>query len=181
MMTLAAGILAFAAVQLQMRDQRRTLREKQETQKRAIATGILYEIDSFFLLELEGVEKTLSLWDAASDPLPSSAFIRQNSFEIYRANSLLLGSLNPKSVSAIVKFYTMAGTYEALAREYEHFLDRVYSGVNAKEFEKCARQRLKMLRDLIPQMKELTTNVSKAVAEDCGLNELVDKDDAQAH
>lgn len=165
----------------QIKAQRDAEKEEMVRQKRAVATAVLYEIESFFMLELEQVEKTLSAWDSVKDPILSSACIRQNSFDIYKMNSLMLGRLNAKSISAIVKWYTMAETFVELVRQYERYFEWAYTGVNSAQSEKIARQRLTMLRDLIPALKGLTTSVTTSVARDCGLSELIAGNDAEAH
>lgn len=192
LMTLIAGVIAFVAVIVQIRSssrqvrdqinaQRDAERDKDDRQRKAIAASILFEIDSFYRLELEAVEKSVEGWEAATGRLPSSAFVRQNSFDTYRATLPILGFLSTKSVSAIVKFYTMAGAYDALLREYQHFMDFAFSSANRGDFENCARDRLKEIRVLIPGLKELATTVSTFVARDCGLEELIAQNNAQTH
>ncbi|MGA2608624.1 MAG: hypothetical protein ABSH01_14355 [Terriglobia bacterium] len=190
--TLLAAVLGFGAIWHQTRSSYRQLREQlaaqrdaegeeRERQKRAIATAILFEIDSFYRIELKLVENTLSSWDSATEPLPTAVGLRGNTSDIYRANSVILGSLGAKSVSAIVKFYSMVGLYEGLFRDYQHCLDMASHGVNPAVNESCARERLNTIRGLIPELRKLKTGVCNSVARDCGLDELVEKDDAQTH
>jgi hypothetical protein len=188
--TLLAAVLGFGAIWHQTRSSYRQLREQlaaqrdaereeQEKQNRAIASAILYEIDIFRRLELEKIEKTLGSWDPASGSFPSASGWRQNTFELYRANSYKLGFLNAKSVSAIVKFYAMAGVYEGLFRDYQRFLDLGVAGVNKALADKYCREQIKRIPDLLPPLKTLATTVCTSVARDCGLDELVEKDDAK--
>lgn len=176
-----AGVLAFAAVQWQMWDQRRTLRQEQEKQNRAIASAILYEIGMYRRLELEQVEKTLCSWDPASGSFPSAGVWRQNSFELYKANSYKLGFLNARSVSAIVKSYAMAGIYEGFVRDYQGFLDLGVAGMSQVQVDKHCREQIEQICDLLPPLKKLASEVCISVARDCGLDELIERSDAQTH
>jgi hypothetical protein len=197
-MTLIAGVIAFIAVIIQIRSsskqvqdqikaQRDAEREERERHKRAIATAILYEIDSFYRIDLELADKTLAGWDAASNNLPSAAGLRTNISEIYKGISPLLGSLNASSVSAIVKFYSMVGTYEGLWHSYQFSLDMLRAPANAavrlspQSLMNDAKTQLKGIRDLIPQLKELAATVTSSVAHDCGLDELIGRGNAQTH
>jgi len=101
-------------LQKQLEAERNARTEEAERQKRSIATAILYEIDNFYRMELDLVEKNLASRDAAKDNLATAVGLRTNISEIYKAVSPILGSLNAKSVSAIVRFHSMVGAYEGL-------------------------------------------------------------------
>jgi hypothetical protein len=135
------------------------------------------------MIELEQVEKTLNRQASESNFLPSAVGLRSNITEIYKAVSAILGSLNAKSVSAIIKFYSMVGLYEGQWRNYQHFLDMLWRLGPQKEvldaFTKCAKDELESIRSLIPELKKLATSVSTAVAQDCGLDELIGRTDAK--
>lgn len=194
--TLLAAVLGFGAIWHQTRSSYRQLREQlaaqrdaereeRERQKRAIATAVLYEIDSFYRIELDLVEKNLDNWDGANNSLPTGAGLRTNISEIYKGVSPLLGSLNAKSVSAIVKFYSMVGTYEGLCRDYQNLLDMIWAPVNPavnlnpQSLVNEAKARLNSIRGMIPQLKTLAANVTNFVAHDCGLDELIERSDAK--
>jgi hypothetical protein len=194
LMTLIAGLTAFVAVIIQirssskqlhdqMKSQRDAEREERERQKRAIATVILYEIDNFYMIELELVEKKLAGWDGANDHLPTAISFRANTAEIYKAVSPILGSLNAKSVSAIVKFYSMVGSYEGQWRDYQYCLDKLWlpgtPPVISEAFAKHAKEQLEGIRKMIPGLKKLAANVSNSVAQDCGLDEPIGRTDAK--
>jgi hypothetical protein len=198
LMTLIAGLIAFAAVIFQIRSsskqvqdqikaQRDAEREEKERQKRAIATAIICEIDSFFAIELDLVEKSLASWDGTSNNLALPAGLRTNVSEIYRGVSPLLGSLSAKSVNAIVKFYSMVGTYEGLWRNYQYCLDMLRAPLNpavdlkARDLANEAGSQLKIIREIIPRLKTLAWTVIECVAHDCGLEELIGRSDAQTH
>lgn len=155
--------------------------EEVNRQRSATATALLYEIDSFFMMELAQTEKALDGLDLNVCPLPKIFFSRPNCFDVYKANAAFLGCLDPASVSAIVKFYTMAGTFEVFKREYQHCIDGALRGIRTQDFENTARARLKDIYAIIPSMKALTTNVCNRVAKNCNLENLVRNDDAQTH
>jgi hypothetical protein len=161
---------------------KRSRREDLERQKKAIATGLLYEIDNFFRLELEGIEKMISQWNEATDLPPTGMPFRRTTFDVFRGSCPVLGLLGPKSVSAITKFYLMAEAYQSLASDYQRLMDLASTDIRANPYATGrAAIKLKELRKIIPATKELATRVTVAVANDCGLEELVAKGDAQAH
>lgn len=196
--TLFAAVLGFGAIWHQTRSSYRQLREQlaaqrdaereeRERQKRTIATAILYEIGSFYMFELDLHEKNLASWDGANNSFPTAAGLRTNVSEIYKGVSPHLGSLNAKSVAAIVKFYSMMGTYEGMWRNYQYCLDMLRTPVNPavnlnpQDLVNDAKAQLNSIRDLIPKLKELAATVTNSVARDCGLNELIGRSDAQTH
>ena len=204
LMTLIAGVIAFVAVIIQIRSsskqvqdqikaQREAEGEERERQRRAIATSILFEIDSFRMIELDLVEESLASRNTAatSGPkvynLPTAVGMRTNISEIYKGVAPLLGSLNAKSVSAIVKFYSAAGTYEGLWRTYQYCLEILQAPVNPavhldpQSLANEAERQLKSIRSLIPQLRTLAADVVKSVAQDCGLDELIERGNAQTH
>jgi len=193
-LTLVAAVIAFIAIIMQIRSsskqvqdqvkaQRDAEREERERQRRAIATALLYEIESFYTVELELTEKELAGWDPASNDLPTGFALRTNTSEIYKGVSALLGSLNAKSVSAIVRFYSAVGRYEGLWHDYQYMSGMAWSPasreVDRQNAANQAKAQLKMIRDLIPHLKSLAGNISQRVAHDCGLDELIAKEDAK--
>ena len=194
--TLVAAAIGFLAIVYQVRSSSRQLREQMadqhqasaeelERQERAIARAIRYEIDNFYVMELDLVENNLANWHAGNDNLPTAAGLRTNISEIYKAVSPILGSLNARSVSAIVKFYSMVGSYEGLWRDYQYCLDMIWCPgkppVVVDAFRKRAGEGLEAVRSLIPELKKLAENVSKSLTQDYGLDELVGRSDAETH
>ncbi len=161
--------------------------EESERQKRAIATAILFEIDSFCGVDLDLAAMSLARWDADSNNLPSATHLRTNIAEIYKGISPLLGSLNAVSVGAIVRFYSMVGTYEGLWRSYQYSLDMLrIPGSPAVKMDPQrlvddAKAQLKSIGDLIPSLRTLAESVTNSVARDCGVEELIPKGNAQTH
>jgi hypothetical protein len=72
-------------------------------------------------------------------------------------------------------------------RNYQYSLDMLRIPVNPavnlnpQNLVDDAKAQLNSIRDLIPQLKELAATVTKSVARDYGLNELIGRSDAQAH
>jgi len=193
-LALVAAAIAFIAVIIQIRSsskqvqeqikaQRDAEREERERQRRANATALLYEIESFYTVELELTEKELAGWDPASNDLPTWFALRTNTSEIYKGVSPLLGSLNAKSVSAIVRFYSAVGRYEGHRHNYQYMSGMAWSpagrAVDRQNAANQAKAQLKMIRELIPHLKSLAGNISQRVAHDCGLDELIAKEDAK--
>ena len=195
-MTLVAGVIAFMAViiqirsaskqvQDQMKAQRDAEREEKERQRRAIATAILFEIDSFCVVDLDLAARSLARWDADRNNLPSATHLRTNISEIYKGISPLLGSLNAVSVGAIVRFYSMVGTYEGLWHSYQYSLDMLRIPGNPavkmdpQKLVDDAKAQLKSICDLIPSLRTLAESVTNSVARDCGVEELIPKGDAK--
>ena len=174
-------------VEDQIKAQRDAEREGQARQKRAIATAILFEIDCFRTIELDYVERHLAHCGGASDAFPTAAGLRTNLSQIYKGVSPLLGSLNAKSVSAIVSFYSLVGTYEGLWRDYAYYLDILRAPVNPtvhlrpQDLASEAKRQLESIRGFIPRLRTLAGDVINSVAHDCGLEELIEKSDAQTH
>ena len=196
--TLLAAVLGFGAIWHQTRSSYRQLREQlaaqrdaereeRERQKRAVATALLFEIDCFRTIELDFVEESLARRHRASNGFPTGAGLRTNLSEIYRGVSPLLGSLNSKSVSAIVRFYSMVGMYEALWREYQYCLDMLRSPVNPsvnidpQRLANEAERQVECIRSFIPKLKTLAGNVINLIAHDCSLEELIERSNAQTH
>jgi len=194
--TLVGAFVALVAVMWQVRSSSKHLRDQiaaqrvaeedeRERQRRAIATAILFEIDSFCLFELDLDVRYLARWDPDSNSLPSPAGLRTNVTEIYKGISPLFGSLNAVSVSAIVKFYSMVGMYEGLWHRYQYSLDMLRNPTNSaveidpESLLNDVRAQLKTIRDLIPEIRKLAENVTNSVARECGVEELLSKGDAK--
>jgi hypothetical protein len=151
MMTLAAGILAFVAVQLQMRDQRRTLREEQETQKRAVAKAILFEIDGFYRYHLRGLRDYLKSFDLERQmPLPVVKPIETNPFSIYEGNAGRLGELEPEVLQAVVEFYNAAGRHVSTRAAWKASIEGILAGRNNAVEQEATRRLATEIQKALP-------------------------------
>ena len=115
LMTLVAGIIAFAAVIIQIRSsskqlhdqmktQRDAEREEQERLKKAVATAILFEIDSVYSRFVGFVEDRSLPRDALGTDFP-----------VFAANAGQLGLLHQEAVAVVVRFYGAVSEYALTA------------------------------------------------------------------
>jgi hypothetical protein len=160
LMTLMAGVIAFFAVIMQIRSsskqvqdqikaQRDAEREELERRKKALATGILFEIDNFYVYHVgrayDYINKALQM-----KRLPEVARIPSSLFSVYQGNAGRLGDLPNDVVRVIVDFYSKAAQYLALREDYRAERERR----GELPFEHPANQRAKSLcaltRDFLP-------------------------------
>ena len=136
LMTLAAGIIAFFAVIIQIRsssrqlrdqikDQRDAEREEQERQKQSVATAILFEIDHVYRL--------------ISDQVHAGDFnirylIPPNRFVVFEANAGYLGSLGSDLAQTIVRLYGEAGRYFLGSQQHLREIENAKAAAAAKSF-----------------------------------------------
>jgi hypothetical protein len=163
-MTLIAGVLAFAAVQWQMWDQRRTLRQEQERQNRAVATAILFEIDSFYAVYLRQPRDFLAGKDIEKDELPRFTLIGPNPFPVYRGNTGKIGELLVECVHALVGFFQQADSILSNLSDYSSTLERqrrmrfeastrrtLDNTLDLKMEESLARKQLGRIKGVLPE------------------------------
>ena len=120
LMTLIAGLMAFAAVIIQIRSssrqvreqitsQRDAEREEQDRQSRAVAAAILFEIDNVYRLIFDQVN---------ADDFNLRYLIPPNRFVVFEANAGYLGSLGNDLAQAIVRFYGVAARHFLTSQQY---------------------------------------------------------------
>jgi|GEM_PF-694174 hypothetical protein len=101
----------------QMRTQRDAEREEQERQKKAVATGILFEIDNFYVYHVGGaydyIREVLQRRE-----LPEVARIPSSLFSMYQGNTGRLGDLPNEVVRVVVDFYSKAAQFLAVREDY---------------------------------------------------------------
>jgi hypothetical protein len=128
LMTLLAGIIAFAAVIIQIRSsskqlhdqmkaQRDAKEEEQGGQKKAVATAIIFEIDDFYRYHLKGVYGYLEE-TARKGELIEVVRVPPSLFAVYRGNTPRLGQLPDKVVEVVIHFYSKADKFFALIEDY---------------------------------------------------------------
>jgi hypothetical protein len=129
-LTLAAGLIAFVAVIMQIRSsskqvrdqieaQRIAERKEQERQKTTLARAILFEIHSLYTTHLREVKAKLEKANLNMGSPPLIDPLAADPFPVYRANAGRLAELEESLVARIVEFYAVAGSYVAMWREYE--------------------------------------------------------------
>jgi hypothetical protein len=164
-MTLLAGIIAFAAVIIQIRSSSRQVREQitaqrdaeredLERQKQAVARALLFEMDGFYRYPLKPVEITLKQNDGAVNPaaIPAGADL---TFPIYEGNSSVLGGLDEMIVAAVVMFYNDASMFVRTLNEYNALVTRFFNSRDPV-VEEQALARLRQIRFLLPSLIDIT-------------------------
>jgi hypothetical protein len=160
-MTLIAGVLAFAAVQWQMWDQRRTSRQEQMRQKRAVATAILFEIDSFYRYFVRDASALLK------DTRDNEPFVAKStsafSFTAYVGNAGNLGQLSQDIVQGIVAFYGCATVLLTTMHDHSEAVKRSLEARDNIDWGYLAKQYFTHMTASFPALKVLTYNVSKTL------------------
>jgi len=159
LMTLAAGIIAFSAVIIQirasskqlreqMRTQRDAEREEQERQKKAVARAILFEIDDFYRYHVRGVRGYLEEI-ARKGGLLEVVRIAPSMLAVYRGNTSRLGELPDEVVEVVVHFYSKAQQFFALREDYKGERER-HAGSADHPNNRKERTLFSHLRDSLP-------------------------------
>jgi hypothetical protein len=184
LMTLMAGIIAFIAVIIQIRSsskqvqdqlkaQRDAEREGREGQKKAVATALLFEIDSFYRLHVRETNESLRGWSPTTGDLFEAKSISPQPFPVYNGNASVLGSLDEDLVFNIVEFYGAAAQYLSALRDYKMeferpryniALPRSATGASAAP-EAMARSLLHELQQGLPRLINFAFVASKKLCE----------------
>ncbi len=154
-MTLIAGVLAFAAVQWQMWDQRESLRQEQMRQSRAVAKAVLFEINNFYCYYVRDVQAFLKGQDVLSCKMLGIKSIPSDAFPIYRGNAITVGVLEDDMVGNIVGFYSTAEAYLSILRDYRIESERYYQQGGDKVAEEKARTFLGQVKSTGPEITKL--------------------------
>lgn len=155
-MTLIAGVLAFAAVQWQMWHQRRTSRQEQENHKRAIAKALLFEVDDFYSNNLRGVYDHYRSFDGAIEKLPGVTGMDRRPFAVYDGNTASLGILSDEVVRSVVVFYDTARRHLSINRDFKELLREYQYGTHSPEAGQEASQLFFYVRGSIPRLTRLS-------------------------
>lgn len=163
LMTLLAGIIAFAAVIIQIRSSSKQLKkqlnaqrqsdlEEDERQKRAVAKAILYEIDDFARYHFADRPKFFEHEVPPHAKLPVMKVVNPKSLAVFKANAGRLGQLDDGAVKAIIDFYGAAETYQSLSRAYAEVSEIVHRGTYIILEREFALAILGELRELFPKL-----------------------------
>jgi hypothetical protein len=101
MATLIAGVVAFGAVQWQLRRQRQTQHEDRLAESRSVATAILFEIDLVYRSMIRETAKILE--DAGEREFVAKPHPLH--FPVYEGNTTKLGQLPSEIVQDVVQCY----------------------------------------------------------------------------
>ena len=154
LMTLVAGIIAFMAVEHQIKVQRDASKQEDITRNRALAKAILFEIDSFYRLYIVDLPGGFAKKDPKADKLIGMKSISPDPFPIYHANAGKLGGLNEQTIAEVVRFYSFADAYIHTISEYKTQSERYYAGENPVVSEEIARFYWGQLKDALPELVE---------------------------
>lgn len=177
LLALAAGVITFAAVMIQIHYSSKQLRDQMKAQEEArlaevkrrrlsLETAILFEIDDFYARYLQGKQPPSGVVEATEHDgkraINYELTLDPNPFTVYQQVAGRLGELDTVSVGAIVHFYNMASVYLALLRAYDDAQARLLSGRGPNtdlEVLKVLADRLKShfsdLEQLVPLILKL--------------------------
>ena len=157
LLTFIGGLLAFFAILCQVRHADAGLKQQlqaekdarsqeSEDRKRAVATGLLYEIDRFYSIYIGRFLKILG--EAAKEkrhPQVESPGTRP--FSVYPANCGDIGELDKELVQTIVDFYALAQRHalriEEYVRSYSVALTDPQGVIKASQVEKALQPGIK--------------------------------------
>jgi hypothetical protein len=108
---------SFKNLQKQLEADRNARAEEAEGQRKAVATGILFEIDNFYVYHVGGaydyIREVLQRRE-----LPEVARIPSSLFSMYQGNTGRLGDLPNEVVRVVVDFYSKAAQFLAVREDY---------------------------------------------------------------
>jgi hypothetical protein len=165
--TLAAGIIAFVAVWLQIKASRsqiesqlkadRVQREaSQKSEILAVEKAILFEIDDFYREYLRDVRDALEEITPEAGPLPFVKRIGTTSFPVFQGNSGKIGLLSDEHAEAIIHFYGAAQGHLRALSEYKAFREKLLLGVPIPGTDVLARINLRHIKQSLPELIKLT-------------------------
>ena len=100
----------------QLEGEKRAREEEKERRKKSVATGLLFEVDSFYQSHLQDFLGPKA--DVKLSELPFIRSVALNPFPVYEANASSIGEFPSDLVADIVKFYGVAEDYLCDLRDY---------------------------------------------------------------
>jgi hypothetical protein len=172
-MTLAAGVIAFVAVIIQIRSSSKQVQdqikahrdaeqEERERQKRAVASAILFEIDSSYRYLLRDVREFLRTVDPEKEELRTLGIKPLVArFPVLDANAVRIGDLGEHAAADVVWFYSGIRAYlaslDAFALSHEQWLGKPDDAL----LEHKTRAYLSHAKNTIPSLIYLAHEVSR--------------------
>jgi hypothetical protein len=156
-------------VQDQIKAQRDAEREELERQKRAVAAGILFEIDSFYVYHVGGAYDYINEFLRRRE-LPEVVRIASSLFSVYQGNTGRLGDLPNEVVRVVVDFYGKAAQFLAVREDYrgerERHLDLPFEHPdNRKAITLCGH-----VRDFLPGLARAAYIACEKLCDVAGLD-----------
>jgi hypothetical protein len=135
LMTLVAGIIAFAAILLQIRSSRKEVQRQlnaekesraleEKRQKEAVARALLFEIVNFYAFYRVYVRPFLDRVDVENCMPPTLSAPGSDFFAVYHSNAGRLGAFQQMLVEKVVQFYGLAELLLTNIRAYTWSLAR---------------------------------------------------------
>lgn len=152
LIALYAGVIAFVAIMIQLEEERNAHVAEQERQRRALATAILFEINSFYCDYVGGLQAVLRDMDVEGCKLLGMRMIPADTFPIYRGNAINIGLLEAALVGSLVGFYSDADAYLCALRDYRVESDRYYHQGADPVAEEKARTFLRKIKSAGPEV-----------------------------
>jgi len=138
--------------------------QERERQRRAVATAILFEIDSFYRHHLGQVRDLLALFER-SNQLPGTVPPSSHGFVVYHANASRLGDLPRELAGRIVRFYGMAEHYNVVREDYRARLES-----EAPQDQGVAQIQFRQLKNLTSKLELCAYELSKEFCSYLGLH-----------
>lgn len=164
---LFVGLIAFLAVMIQIEEDRIRRFEDQERENKALATAILFEIDSIyrgFVREVEALFKKVGP-DANFERDLMAKRIEKFPFAVYEGCAPLLGRLLPQMVEGIVHLYGGVAIYLMN-------LNELYAAVERAQSASCGDHRrtevdhwVQQVRNQVEPLRILAAEVSERLCE----------------
>jgi hypothetical protein len=162
-----AGLLAFlgirsqihhadAGLQLQLDAEKKAREDASNAQRRAVATALLFEIDSQYVSNVRDILKAFGEQDAT----PALTRTGPDPFPVYVGNANMLGSLPVSLVEVIVNYYGALRDYVAIIDEYAHGYEIQLQGNSTGRA---------LMKSLVPQIKSDGTAIIQLTYTVCGL------------
>ncbi len=135
LMTLLAGIIAFAAVIIQIRSSSRSVTAQMQADRdtrldeerrgrQAVARALLFEILNFYRIYQEQVRKPLDSGSPNAVQFPTLGSPGPGAFDVYRANAGKLGQFDDQIVQSVVTFYVEAEWFVSTLDSYNRSVYR---------------------------------------------------------
>jgi hypothetical protein len=162
-----AGLLAFfgirsqihhadAGLQRQLDAEKKAREEASNAQRRAVATALLFEIDSQYVSNVRDILKSFDEQDA----MPALTSTGPDPFPVYVGNANMLGSLPASLVEVIVNYYGDLRDYVAVIDEYAHGYEMHLQGNTIGR---------SLMKSLVPKIKSDGAAIIQLTYTICGL------------
>jgi hypothetical protein len=155
LMTLIAGIIAFAAVIMQVRSSSKQVRDQikaqrdaehdeQKRQKLAVAKALLTEIDHFVLFHVRPL----------INKEPGREFVKfldDTPFTVFQANAYRLGEMESETARTVVHFYGLASEHVASLRRNVQICEQPSTEGESKDQK--ANRETKFFRAIVDRLE----------------------------